>query len=252
MKGARFTAADAQMYWMSAKIPNDEFLLYAFDGEPKSIDDALAGVLERASRCPELMLRVGDGGPLTFPTWVRREVGPDLVAVHGPASGWDQCLDAVSGLARDQLDLRRAAWRLHIFSPVLNVPGSTGSSAVAVLQMGHALGDGARSSALAANVFGRNAQIPSVAHRPRGCLVERSITAVRAQKQLQDDVAAGLVPPQAPSRPVLSTNTRPGVDRTIRTLMRRRTRLRGPTVTTALLAVIAEALSGYLGDRGED
>jgi hypothetical protein len=27
-------AVDAQFYWMSAKIPNDEFLLYAFGGEP--------------------------------------------------------------------------------------------------------------------------------------------------------------------------------------------------------------------------
>lgn len=27
-------AVDAQFYWMSAKVPNDQFLLYAFDGEP--------------------------------------------------------------------------------------------------------------------------------------------------------------------------------------------------------------------------
>jgi len=30
----RMTAVDAQFYWMSAKVPSDEFLLYAFDGEP--------------------------------------------------------------------------------------------------------------------------------------------------------------------------------------------------------------------------
>ncbi len=30
------TAADAQVYWMSAKIPNDSFLLYAFDGDPRT------------------------------------------------------------------------------------------------------------------------------------------------------------------------------------------------------------------------
>ena len=33
-------AVDAQFYWMSAKIPNDEFLLYAFDGEPADLDAA--------------------------------------------------------------------------------------------------------------------------------------------------------------------------------------------------------------------
>ncbi len=30
-------AVDAQFYWMSAKLPNDQFLLYAFDVEPVGV-----------------------------------------------------------------------------------------------------------------------------------------------------------------------------------------------------------------------
>ena len=31
----RLAAVDAQTYWMSAKIPNDQFLLYGFEGGPR-------------------------------------------------------------------------------------------------------------------------------------------------------------------------------------------------------------------------
>ena len=34
----RLSAVDAQMHWMSAKIPNDQFLLYGFAGEPSELE----------------------------------------------------------------------------------------------------------------------------------------------------------------------------------------------------------------------
>ena len=34
-------AADAQLYWMSAKVPNDQFLLFGFDGSPLRVGDAV-------------------------------------------------------------------------------------------------------------------------------------------------------------------------------------------------------------------
>ena len=244
------TAADAQVYWMSAKIPNDQFLLYAFDGEAD--DAAVDDVLERARGCRDLCLRVDDSCALTYPRWVRRDVGTDQLAVHGAVGGWPQCLDEVARLADDQLDLRRAVWRLHVFGPVPGVPGSRGSSTVAVVQMGHALGDGARSSALAAVLFGRRSDVPGFVRRRRGSLVVRGLAAARAQKQLERDIAAGLVPPPAPPRPVLSVNNRPGGRRTVRTLVLPRPRVRGPTVTVGVLAAISEALAGYLSARGED
>jgi hypothetical protein len=243
-------AADAQVYWMSAKIPNDQFLLYAFDGEPD--DGAVSQVVARARRCPELQVRVDDGCPLTYPTWVHRDIGIDQIVTHGRVSGWQQCLDAVARLADNQLDLRQAAWRLHIFGPVARVSGTAMLSTVAVVQMGHALGDGVRSSALAAALFGRAADVPGARGLKPLSLITCGVAAALAQKRLERDTAAGLVPPSAPGRPVLSINSRPGARRAIRTLLRRRAELPGPTVTIAVLAAISGALAGYLRDRGED
>ncbi|HEY7052459.1 MAG TPA: WS/DGAT domain-containing protein [Mycobacterium sp.] len=244
------TAADAQVYWMSAKIPNDQFLLYAFDGDAR--DDAVTQTLERARRCGDLCLRIDEGCPLTYPAWVRRDAGPDQVVVHGRSGSWQQCLDAVAELADAQLDLRRATWRLHVFSPVPQVPGSSGPSTVVVVQMGHALGDGVRSSALAAVLFGRTEGVPGFDRTRPGCLITRSVAAARAHQRLERDTAAGLVPPAAPARPVLSVNNKPGGRRAVRTLVRHRDQLPGPTVTVGVLAAVADALSRYLSERGED
>ena len=190
-------AADAQFYWMSARVPNDQLLLYAFDGEPADPESAVVQVLRRVRRCSALALRVDDRCALTYPAWVRRDVTLDQVVVHGPVAGWQQCLDAVAALAEHQLDLRDAAWRLHIFGPVPDVPGASAPSTVTVLQMGHALGDGVRSSALAAVLFGRAANVPAVQRTRRGCLVTRGVAAARAHRRLEHDTAAGLAPPPA-------------------------------------------------------
>jgi hypothetical protein len=48
-------------------------------------------------------------------------------------------------------------------------------------------------------------------------------------------------------RPLLSTNARPAGTRSMRTLVRHRAQLRGPTVTVAVLAAVSTALSGLLG-----
>jgi hypothetical protein len=243
-------AADAQIYWMSAKVPNDQFLLYAFDGEHDG--DAAEQILDRARLCPDLGLRVDDGWALTYPSWVRRDVGHDQIVVHPPVAGWAQCLDAVAGLTDNQLDLREAAWRLHVFGDVAEVPGSSGPSTVAVVQVGHALGDGMRASAMAAALFGRTSVVPQPQHNRPGSLFVRSVLAARAHRRLEREAAAGAIPPPARSRPVLSINNRPDGRRTVRTLVRRRHDLRGPTVTVAALAAISDALSGYLRAAGED
>ncbi len=246
------TAADAQVYWMSAKIANDQFLLYAFDGEPADLKDAVAQALRRAERCPDLAVRVADRGVLRYPAWVRRDVTPDQVVEHGPAVGWRQCLNAVAGLADHQLDLEDMAWRLHVFSPVPGVPGTASPSTVAVVQMGHALGDGIRSSVLAAVLFGRTPNVPGGQPSRRGCVVTRGVAAARAHRRLERDTAAGLVAPPAPLRPALSINARPAGVTTVRSFTRHRSELGKHTVTVAALAAVSEALSGYLRDRGED
>ena len=135
----RLSAVDAQMHWMSAKIPNDQFLLYGFAGVPSDLEQALARVRARAAGCPELRLRVRDQGPLTYPSWIAGEVGPDQVLLRDLTdSSWAGCLAAVARLAEDQLDARLMTWRLHVFTPVDGLPGA-GVGTVAVLQATHAL-----------------------------------------------------------------------------------------------------------------
>ncbi len=249
------TAVDAQFYWMSAKVPNDEFLLYAFDGVPADLEAAIDQVRRRARACPDLTMRLEDGPGITgigFPRWVPAALGPDQLVRREPADhGWQACLAAVVDLGRDQLDIRRMPWRLHVFTPVVGIPGCTGPGAVAVMQIAHALGDGVREAALAAWLLGRATPVPEV--RPLqgagpGSLAWRAVAAARAHRRLVRDTEAGLLAPGPGPRPRLATNTCHG-DRAVRTLVRRRSQLRGPTVTVAVLAAVSTALSNLLGGR---
>ena len=246
--------ADAQLYWMSAKIPNDQFLLYVFAGAPGDIAGAVSDVITRARACPSLRLRVDDrGAGWRYPVWVERAVDADQIVIH-PADrlDWRACLDAVTGLAVDQLDLRQKAWRLHLFTPVSDAPGIPGPATVAVVQIGHALGDGITSATLAGVLFGRAATVYPVGRPARTRPVRRGIAAASAHRRAERDIAAGLLARPAEPRPVLSTNNRPAGARVLRTVVRRRAELSGPTVTAGVLTAISAALSGYLRARGED
>ncbi|GAB7145779.1 DUF1298 domain-containing protein [Mycobacterium riyadhense] len=244
----RLAAVDAQFYWMSAKIPNDQFLLYAFDGEPMGLRSAIEQVCRRARACRDLCIRVDDGCALTYPKWVPTTIGPEHVVHHDVADGtWRGCLDAVVGLADRQLDARVMPWRLHVFTPVFGIPGVHGPGSVAVVQVAHALADGARASALAAWLFGRAAPVPSVASRRAGFLPLRAVDAARTHWQLVRDTRAGLLAPGLGSRPLQATNARPEGSRAVRTLVRDRSRLPGPTVTVGVLAAVSIALSEFLG-----
>lgn len=230
--------ADAQLLWLSAKVPNDQFLLYAFDG---ALDESVLDEIgERARRCPDLCVRVRDDHPWRYPRWVAAEVVGEQFVVH-EARDWQGCLDGVAALG--QLDATAMCWRVHLFAP----------DAV-VVQVCHALGDGSRSSALAAILLGRPAVASGAGPRPprRGFLPWRAVAAARAHRRLVGDTDAGLLPPPAALRPPLSVNERPGATPVLRTLVVDRTFLRRPTVTIAALGAIGEALGGYLSGRGED
>jgi hypothetical protein len=245
---ARMAAVDAQFYWMSTKVPNDDFMLYAFDGEPTDFERAVDDVRSRAQACPALTVRVEDGSPLTYPNWVSTAVQPARVLRRQLDDGsWHGCLDAVVQLADDQLDIRRSPWRLHLFAPVHGIPGGTGPGTVAVMQIAHALADGTRSAALAAVLFGRAAAVPGPVTSP-GFLPWRAVNAARAHRKLVHDIRAGLLRPPLGSRPALSSNARPAGERAVRTLVRDRSQLHGPTVTVAVLAAVSSALSAHLGD----
>lgn len=245
-------AVDAQFYWMSAKIPNDQFLLYAFDGEPTDRSRAIEQMCQRAGACPDLTMRVEDGRTLTYPRWVPATVGPAQVVGHDLAGrSWSDCLTAVVALAGDQLDVRQMPWRMHLFGPVLGIPGVAAAGTVAVMQVAHALADGVRASAMAAWLFGRDAPVP-VVQRPRaGFLPWRAVEAAGTHRRLVRDIRAGLLAPGAGSRPLLPTNARPGGARSVRTLVRHRSQMPGPTVTVAVLSAVSTALSDLLGGPPE-
>ena len=243
------TAVDAQFYWMSAKVPNDEFLLYAFHGAPVDLGHAIEQICRRADACPDLRMRVRDGSRMTYPRWVPAAVGPEQVVWHDLGDeSWRGCLRAVVGLADDQLDIRRMPWRVHVFNPVRGIPGVSGPGSVAVVQVAHALGDGARASAMAAWLFGRPGPVPEVKPPRAGFLPWRAVDAARTHRKLVRDTRAGLVAPGVGSRPPLSTNNRPEGARSVRTLVRHRSHLPGPTVTVGVLAAVSTALSALLGD----
>ncbi|RAV13862.1 DUF1298 domain-containing protein [Mycolicibacterium sp. GF69] len=252
--GRRLAAVDAQTYWMSAKIPSDQFLLYGFAGTVDDLPAAVARTRDRARDRPELRLRLRDGGALAYPHWVSDGVSANQFVIHAAGSSWPECLARVAGLAADQLDPRVMAWRIHIFPAVSGVPDA-GRGTVAVVQVAHALGDGIRSSALAARLFGRPAQVAAVPEPELfgGLrLPWLGLRAARAHRRLVRDTAAGAVPPPAASRPALRTNARPDGLRSVRTLVRRRSQVPGPTVTVGVLAVVSAALAAHLRELGDD
>ena len=252
----RLSAADAQMYWMSAKIPNDTVLLYGFDGVPANLDEALEQICTRARGCPDLTVRVDAGGPLSYPAWVHRDVDRSQFVVHDDdARTWAECLSAVSDVTADRLDASVAAWRLHVFTGIVGVPGADGPGTVAVLQISHALGGGGRTCNPAAIMLGRvGGVVPGIDAPPPGLctLPILGFRAARAHRQLVEDTVAGRVPPPAELRPVLRTNALPVGRKQLRTVVRTRSDLAGSTVTVAVLSAVSIALADHLRTVGED
>jgi hypothetical protein len=238
-------AADAQLLWLSAKVPNDQFLLYAFAGAATA--SAVADLAQRARSRPELNLRVVADRRWRYPRWVPGEVRAEQFAVHDGGQ-WQFCLNSVAGLP--QLDTAQMCWRMHVFPAVEGVPG-VGVGSVVVVQIAHALGDGTRSADLAAVLLGGRRVLRPVLAPDRGLLPWRAITAARAHRRLVADTEAGRLPPPTGTRPVCSVNAGGGPAQ-LRTLVVGRDRLRRPTVTVGALVAVAEALGGYLGERGED
>jgi WS/DGAT C-terminal domain len=247
------TAVDAQMFWMSAAIPSDQLVLYAFDGTPRAPDAAVDELRRRAEACDELRLRVVEAGAWRYPRWSPCEVSADQFALHRAGGvDWQGCLDAAARLRSDQLDLHQMTWRAHIFPHVLGVPGCSGVASVVVVQMGHAFADGSRGTALAGALLGRKQPVPVPVAARRGFLPARGVAAARAHRMLVRDTESGLVPPPAPGCRLLSINEPPRGKPVVRTLTLRRDQLANPTVTIGVLVAVSEALAGYLAGRGED
>jgi hypothetical protein len=233
----RMAAADAQFFWLSGRVPNDQFLVYVFAAEP-DITMGIGQMLRNAQRCAELRWRVLDDNPWRYPRWQPSPVTVEQFLVHdGP--GWPDCLDRVARL--DQLDTTQMGWRVHVFPPN-----------VVIVQIGHALADGTGSAALAGRLLGRTTLLTPVAQPVRGFLPIQAVAAARAHRQLLRDIDAGLVPAPKTPRPLCSVNAPRSGSSVLRTLVVDRDALRRPTVTVGALVAVSEALGGYLAERGED
>jgi WS/DGAT C-terminal domain len=251
----RLTAVDAQMFWMSARMPNDTFLLYGFDGVPADLDAAIGQLITNARTSPDLSQRIEDSSRWLYPVWVRHDVNAGQFTVHDLAdTSWTGCLTAVNALVADQLDPRVMPWRLHLFTGVRGIPGVAGAGTVAVLQITHALGGGGRTCGPAAMMFGGSAVVAPVTpvYANPALLPWRSVQAARAYRQLVADTEAGRVPPSAAPCVPLRTNDNPAGTCAMRTVVRERAQLAGTTVTVGALAAISAALAGQLRELGTE
>jgi hypothetical protein len=251
----RLHPTDAQTYWMSSVIPNDQFLLFCFDSAA-SADDVVDQLVDAARGIDELNVRIADSR-LGYPRTVRADAGIDRVVNHGCPGGWNECLTAVAALFGHQVDAVERPWRIHLFERVSDAPRCAGPALVVVLQFSHALGDGRVASALARRLLGdreqRTVLIPARRRLGPVEVVTRARRAREFEQLLRDDAAAGRVPEQAPGRLRTRINTAPHGVTSIRTVVRNRTELaRGPvTVTVGALTAVSLALSRYLTLHGD-
>lgn len=111
---------DAQMYWMSTKIPNDQFLLFCFDSPTADLDTVRSVTAARAARIADLRVRAVDvAGHLDYPYWAPRDESQLPLTVHTLAdASWPQCRSAVAALLSSTVDIRESPWHLHLFPGV--------------------------------------------------------------------------------------------------------------------------------------
>lgn len=254
----RLHPTDAQTYWMSTKIPNDQFLLYCFDTDATA-RSVRADLLGNARRIEELNVRISDI-PLTlgYPRLVPTPIDDGHILEHDRPGSWNACRNQVAELFSRQLDQHETVWRLHLFDHVTGAPRCHGPALVAVLQLSHALGDGRIASAVARRLFGD--------HRERATdtvdrgrfrfreFIRRSSRAQEMERLLTADTNAGAVPPQAPGRPLTRVNVAPSGLTSVRCVVRDRSELTasGISVTVGASTAISLALSRYLALHGDE
>lgn len=251
----RLHPTDAQTYWMSAKIPNDQFLLFCF--ETDSDANVLRPELLRHARAtPDLSVRIVDSA-FGYPRIVPMTVGPRHIVDHGSTASWTDCLQSVASLFEHQVDPRETPWLVHLFTEIPDAPRCSSPAAVVVVQISHALGDGRVASAAGRRLLGDTEQ-QAVTTSPRRRVgpigfVRRSRRAAELERRLQADTAAGAVPAQAPGRPKTRVDVAPIRPSSIRTVTVDRTDLSSEsvTVTVGALTAVSLALSRYLTLHGD-
>ena len=263
----RLAPRDAQMLWLSERVHNDQYLLFAFDGATDRVD-VRKGLLERRARVPDLGLRVHSvPRDLDYPYWESRNVGDDQLVEHElSASTWAHFTAALAELTAVPLDCTVSPWLLHLFYDVdfydVDAPACEGRALIVVLQVSHALADGRRASTIARALFGTD-ELP-VRERHRSAppapiaaglgavrwpvsavrTVLRGAKAFRAHREFVRTVDV----PGRSGQQLAAVNTDPGPARNVRMIVLPSACLRVPdvTVTVAALTAISVAMAAYL------
>ena len=266
----QLTPRDALMYWLSQRIPTDQFLLFGFeasDAEPESLQELL---IRRAGQIADLQVRLRDV-PLgvDYPYWVPRDVGADQFVDHVLSdTTWPGFRAALGELLTERLDVHVSPWRVHSFRGITGAPRCGDSTAlIVVLQLSHALADGRRATDIARRLFDSTElarsstpdrpNLPDLVLTARGLVrlpallagtFVRGFAAYRAAKQLASLAASGGIPPENPGQQLTSLDVPPGDRRVVRMIVVSPNQLRAPgvTVTVAVLTAISSALPRYL------
>ena len=106
----RMTVRDAEMLWLAARMPTDQYLLYCFDAAA-AVDTAVryavadtAGLLRRCAGIADLRVRVAPvPGDLDYPYWVPMPVTPGHL-VEADVGDWASVCARVAGLLTTPVD----------------------------------------------------------------------------------------------------------------------------------------------------
>ncbi|WP_066471343.1 hypothetical protein [Skermania piniformis] len=250
------TPRDAELLWLSRRMPTDQFLLFGFDGPGPDRTALPAFVADRVAGVGDLRLRLAEvPGGLDYPYWVPRIAPAVDVLEHELAPpSWPTLLAMVGGLLASRVDPRSVPWRLHVFREVAGVPECVGPATVVVLQITHALADGRRASAIARALFGppgAAARLPRAPSRPRMAAraavrtparqlatIALGVQALRAYRRFGEPAAAVDAPLSPLNRP---TSDPAHIAATIVCPVAA-LRVPGCTVTTTVLAAVGPIL----------
>ena len=202
-------------------------------------------------------MRIEDGGRLTYPAWVHRDVDRSLFVVHDAGDRTFQaCLD--EGECADHRStgcagggVADARVHRHRGRTQRSEPGHGRRYCRSRTRL---VAEGELQRPPRSCLAGAMPSYLGSTPRAPGFWTCRSLgfRAARAHRQLVEDTGALVVQPPADLRPVLRTNARPAGPRHLRTLERRRSDLSGPTVTIAALSAVSVGLAEHLRSLGED
>ncbi|GAB3133123.1 wax ester/triacylglycerol synthase family O-acyltransferase [Tsukamurella serpentis] len=269
MTGGLLAPRDARMFWASAVMPSDQFLLYCFDhgaARSPSANEVAEVVFTRAPSIPDLRLRVAPApGNLEHPAWAP---GAVIDVREGVARTWDAISSGVPRLFAAQVDATVAPWRLHVFPHVRGAPRCAGTATVVVLQIAHVLADGRRAADIARALFTPGEGGPAPVFEPlparlralRGAAglplalaktIALGTRVQRARAEIDRLTAGGGLPPPVPGCPPTPLNARPDATRDVRMTVRDHQDLaRGVTVTVGALTAVSLAVERYLRGCG--